>query len=92
MANPITHSTTDISRRSVLLQGALCTAGAATIFVANIEPAQAAKLPHASVAYRPTPNGNKECSNCNFFMPPRACQKVAGTISPKGYCILWQET
>jgi hypothetical protein len=84
-------SPTDVSRRSVLLQGALCATGVATILVANVESAKAAKLPQTAVAYRTKPNGDKQCSNCKFFTAPDSCQKVAGKIDPKGYCILWRK-
>jgi hypothetical protein len=83
---------TELSRRSVLLQGALCATGVATILVANVDSARAAKLPPTAVGYRTTPNGDKECSNCKFFVAPDACEKVAGNISPKGYCVLWRKT
>jgi len=84
-------SSIEVSRRSVLLQGALCATGVATILATNIDSAKAAKLPQTSVGYRTTPNGAKECSNCKFFTAPDSCQKVAGKISPKGYCVLWQK-
>jgi hypothetical protein len=84
-------SSTEVSRRSVLLQGAVCATGVATILVTNIEAAKAAKLPPQSVGYRTTPNGDRECSNCKFFVAPDACEKVDGKISPKGYCVLWRK-
>lgn len=80
-----------VSRRSVLLQGALCAAGVATVLVTDMDSAKAAKLPQKSVGYRETPNGDRECSNCKFFVGPDGCQKVDGKISPKGYCVLWQK-
>jgi len=83
-------SSMEMSRRSVLVQGALCATGVATVLAANVEAAKAA-LPQSSVAYRDKPNGTKECDNCQFFKAPNACEKVAGTISPKGYCILWHK-
>jgi hypothetical protein len=82
---------TKVSRRSVLLQGAMCATGIATVFIVNVDSAKAAKLPQRSVGYRDTPNGDRECSNCKFFTAPDACQKVDGKISPKGYCVLWQK-
>lgn len=85
------HSKKEVSRRSVLVQGALCATGVATIFAAGMESAKAAKLPQTAVAYRTTPNGNRECSGCKFFLKPNSCQKVAGKISPKGYCVLWHK-
>lgn len=91
MVDKTKNSMAEVSRRSVLLQGALCATGVATVLAANIESAKAAKLPQTSVAYRSKPNGTKECDNCKFFTAPDSCQKVAGKISPKGYCILWQK-
>ncbi len=91
MADETKTESTTLSRRSVLLQGALCATGVATVLAANIESAKAAKLPQSSAGYRTSPNGTKECSNCKFFQAPDSCQKVAGKISPKGYCILWQK-
>jgi hypothetical protein len=92
MSDRSKDSSTEVSRRSVLLQGALCATGAATILVTNIGSAKAAQLPPASVGYRTTPNGDRECSNCTFFVAPDSCQKVSGKISPKGYCVLWRKT
>lgn len=84
-------SSSKLSRRSVLLQGAACVAGTAVALVAEVDPAKAAKLPQKSVGYKPTPNGDRECSNCKLFVPPDACQKVAGKISPHGYCLLYRK-
>ncbi len=83
------NSSIEVSRRSVLLQGALCATGVATILVINVNSAKATKLPQPSVGYRTTPNGDRDCSNCKYFVGPDACEKVAGKISPQGYCVLW---
>ncbi len=91
MADQPKGSSPKLSRRSMLLQGAMCATGVATILVTNIDSAKAAKLPQQSVGYRPTPNGNRECSNCKLFVAPDECTKVAGKISPQGYCVLWQK-
>lgn len=80
-----------ISRRSVLLQGVLCATGVATILATTVDSAKAAKLPQKSVGYQPTPKGDRECSNCKLFVAPDACEKVAGKISPHGYCLLYQK-
>jgi hypothetical protein len=82
---------TKVSRRSVLLQTAMCATGVAIILVTNVDSAKAAKLPQQSAGYRPTPNGDRECSNCKLFVPPDECTKVAGKISPHGYCLLYQK-
>jgi hypothetical protein len=91
MSDQSKSSPAGVSRRSVLLHGAICAAGVTTILVADMDSAKAAKLPQKSVGYRETPNGDRECSNCKFFVAPDACQKVDGKISPKGYCVLWQK-
>jgi hypothetical protein len=91
MTDQTKKSSTRISRRSVLLQGVLCASGVATILATNVDSAKAAKLPQKSVGYQPTPKGDRECSNCKLFVPPDACQKVAGKISPHGYCLLYQK-
>jgi hypothetical protein len=91
MGDQSKNSPAEVSRRSVLLQGALCATGVATILVTDMDSAKAAKLPQRSVGYRETPNGDRECSNCKFFVAPDSCQKVDGKISPKAYCVLWQK-
>jgi hypothetical protein len=87
----VTKRSSKLSRRSVLLRGAACAAGAAVALAANVDSAKAAKLPQKSAGYQPTPKGDRECSNCKLFVPPDECQKVAGKISPHGYCLLYQK-
>jgi len=55
-----------------------------------------AKAPQFAVAYRNKPHGNKSCAECRSYIPNRDqrkanghCKKVAGSISPNGYCVLW---
>lgn len=91
MAKESEHASAKLSRRSVLLQGAACAAGVATIIAADINAAKAAKLPQASASYRATPKGDQQCSNCKLFEPPNACKSVAGDISPKGWCSLYRK-
>lgn len=90
MGNRSEESSTRISRRLVLCQGAIFAAGVSTILVANTNPA-AAKMPQTAVDYRPKPKGDSKCSNCKFFVTPDSCQKVAGKISPDGWCLLYQK-
>ena len=46
-----------------------------------------------SMHYQTSPNGNKQCSGCQFFIPasdPKSdgtCKIVEGSISPNGYCM-----
>ncbi len=81
-----------ISRRT-LLKGAVVMAGVAVASAFTGKAARAAKQSKASVKYQDTPNGDKQCSTCTFFIPgktPKAngtCKLVEGSISPQGYCI-----
>jgi hypothetical protein len=80
-----------VSRRSVL-SGAVCASGAATMLAAAaIRPAQAAKISPKVVKYQDTPKGDQMCSNCKLFVAPDSCQTVDGTISPNGWCMLYQK-
>ena len=74
-----------LNRRNLLLAAA----GAAPLlaFATGAE----AKIPQTAVAYQETPNGDKECDNCNFFIAPNACKTVDGVINPKGYCKLYNK-
>lgn len=51
--------------------------------------------PKSAVAYRDSPSGGNDCSNCMHFIPgPSAaanghCAVVAGSISPHGWCAVW---
>jgi hypothetical protein len=51
--------------------------------------------PQSAVAYRDSPNGSSDCTNCMHFIPgPSAtadghCTVVAGSISPQGWCAVW---
>jgi hypothetical protein len=55
--------------------------------------ADGSKASQASMHYQTTPNGDKHCSLCQFFIPSQdatsngTCQVVDGSISPNGYCI-----
>ncbi|MEJ2633293.1 MAG: hypothetical protein P8011_19550 [Acidihalobacter sp.] len=55
--------------------------------------AEAGKVSKSAMAYRNSPNGGQSCSGCIYFQPganaaaPGTCSVVAGSISPRGYCI-----
>ena len=44
---------------------------------------------HRTVRYQPTPNGSQQCSHCTMFRKPNGCTAVAGYISPRGWCKLF---
>ena len=56
-----------VNRRHLLLAAA----GAVPLVALAATEAEA-KIPQAAVAYQNTPNGDKECDNCNFFIAPNA--------------------
>ena len=73
-----------LNRRDLLLAAA----GSAPLLALASGPAEA-KIAQAAVAYQAMPNGDKECDNCNFFVPPNACKTVDGKINPKGWCKIY---
>ena len=91
----VTHvckiTSAQLSRRS-LLGGAIYASGAATMLVAaGTQSAQAAKISQSVVKYQDSPKGEQMCSNCKLFTAPNACQTVDGTISPNGWCMIYQK-
>lgn len=53
------------------------------------------KAPQSAMQYQSKPNGDKQCSQCKFFMPGQtpdatgSCKVVDGAIAPTGYCIAY---
>jgi High potential iron-sulfur protein len=51
------------------------------------------KASQASMHYQGSPNGDKQCSKCQFFLANQdaqangTCRIVDGAISPHGYCM-----
>ncbi len=75
-----------LNRRNLLLAAA----GSVPLLALGVAPAEA-KIAQAAVAYQNTPNGDKECDNCNFFVAPNACKTVDGEINPKGWCKIYNK-
>jgi hypothetical protein len=86
-----------VSRRSIL-QRVAHAGGAATLLAVTANRARAAeakttaagKTAKQAAGYQNSPNGGQSCSVCIAFVPPNACRIVAGTISPQGWCKIWQ--
>lgn len=74
----------DASRRSML--GAGLSALAAVVATPVAVAQQPTKLAQSVVMYQDHPKGDQKCSICAHFVPPNACQIVAGDISPNGWC------
>jgi hypothetical protein len=74
----------ETSRRLVLRSGMGAIAAG---LVARVGAAQQpTKLAQNVVMYQDHPKGSQKCSICAHFIPPNACQIVAGDISPNGWC------
>jgi high potential iron-sulfur protein len=79
-----------ITRRRLVLAGA---AGTLILRAAARARAQqqTEKLGKADADYQATPKNDQQCSECTKFQPPQSCSVVTGTISPKGWCKLYEE-
>jgi hypothetical protein len=75
----------ELSRRTILLRGVACAAGAATL-LSQVKDAKAAKMAPAAAGYQDSPKGAQQCDGCALFQAPNACQLVDGSISPSGWC------
>jgi hypothetical protein len=51
---------------------------------------QAEKLSKPEAEYQDAPKHDQQCSECTKFQPPKACSVVAGDISPRGWCKLYE--
>ena len=80
------------SRRNLLKKAAGL--AAAAIVVAS-PTAEAAGMAKSAVQYQDKPKGGHRCDGCALWIPgasPTAmgrCKAVAGSISPHGWCMLW---
>jgi hypothetical protein len=62
---------------------------AAAVGLAHRAAAQPAKVSRETAKYQDTPNGGLSCEACSFFRRPASCQVVVGTVSPHGWCQLF---
>jgi hypothetical protein len=46
-------------------------------------------MSQAEAKYQDTPRGGLSCVGCTFFRRPASCQVVEGTVSPNGWCRLF---
>jgi nitrous oxide reductase len=82
------------ARRGFLKQTA-AVAIAAPALALTATRAFAAGAPKSSVQYQDKPKNNQKCSECVYYIPSKSggkgkCQVVQGTISPQGWCSLYQ--
>ena len=86
-----------LSRRGLLVTVfSTAAAGGATLAIcatAKAMPSNVAsnsQLRKEDVRYQDQPKGNQRCSGCSHFVQPGACQVVAGSVNPNGWCLLFQ--
>lgn len=78
-----------ISRRDLLNVAALSSALAA-LGANSSARAAPKKFTKEQAKYQPVPKNGQRCQTCSLWEPPTSCQVVEGTISPAGWCILYQ--
>jgi High potential iron-sulfur protein len=80
--------------RRRFLRGVILLPGLAGLLT-SAAAADSSKASQDSMHYQTTPNGTKQCSGCQFFVPGQdskangSCKIVDGSISPNGYCIAY---
>lgn len=87
----------DPSRRNLCRQGVALAGGAvaAGLLLKKSAFAQSQKAPQSAVQYQDHPKGQDECDHCMHFIPGKTssgsgtCQVVQGSISPKGWCVMF---
>jgi hypothetical protein len=83
-----------VSTRGAFVRSAILLPALAGLFTRAVL-ADDTKVTPSSVQYQTKPNGDKQCSKCNFFIAGQTadangtCKIVDGVISPSGYCIAY---
>lgn len=91
----MTSKTFDPSRRHLFRQGAVIAGGAALggLMLKAKALAQEGTESKAMAKYQEKPHGSQECDVCMQYISGRTssaagtCKIVAGSISPKGWCM-----
>lgn len=80
-----------LSRRSILRGAVMLVGSTLAAGVIQVKPAYAQKAGKAAVKYQDSPNNGQKCSDCLYFQAPGSCAVVDGTISPNGWCSLYNK-
>jgi hypothetical protein len=83
---------TKFSRRGLIRGAAMITGGGMVVAVGlgqGAASAQDAKVAQSVAKYQSTPKAKAQCSNCGSFIAPSGCKLVSGSISPSGWCSLY---
>jgi hypothetical protein len=84
-------ATKELSRRGFCKCSATTALSAVVFLTLGPKPAAAKdKMTQKDAGYQDTPNGAQQCDKCKLFQPPSACTFVEGTISPTGWCKIFQ--
>ncbi len=83
-----------MTRGSLLQKLAVAPIAIGAFALLKAQEADAAKTAQSAVMYVNHPSGAKKCSGCKFYIAAKgkgngACQIVAGSISPNGYCVAY---
>ena len=79
-----------VTRRKFLTGSFVATAVLAAGLAAGTDPAFAKKRSQKAVRYQATPKGGKNCAGCKHFVASdKSCKQVDGSVSAKGWCIIW---
>ena len=79
-----------VSRRDFLNIAAV---GSGSLIAAGFAGSAAAspkKFTQQQAKYQPIPKNGQRCQNCALWQSPTSCQVVEGTVSPAGWCMLYQ--
>jgi hypothetical protein len=85
-----------ISRRSAFRLVTVAGGAIASFCLAGISraenpaPDSGKQLTKQAAQYRDQPNGQQHCSVCSNYFAPSGCRLVAGSVSPSGWCPLFQ--
>ena len=72
-------------RRSVIA-GAVCAIAAPSASTR----AAIQKVSKAKAQYQDKPKGPQSCQSCAQFVAPHRCRTVLGSVSPHGWCMLFE--
>ena len=77
------------SRRDLLKLGALGLGVAGAVTIIGGQARAHTKASQASVKYQAEPKDGHSCADCKNFEAPASCKTVDGTVSEKGWCMVW---
>ena len=89
-----------ISRASLLgkLAAAPIAIGAFAALAAEADAVAMGHTPQNAVQYQNNPKNGQQCNQCKFYINNAkdknangGCTQVAGSISPKGWCVVYQK-